>query len=226
MDNPEKESKYLKIFEQYNVDGIILISNTNRIQDYQKLHIPMIEIDHNLSEEIPSIASNNYLGGKLAAEKLISTGCRKILHFRGPSNLVTVAERTRGFHSVLTKDIAVYTYDLAFISPDPLDIEEKINNHLDCDGIFCESDIIAMLAIQSLKKIGKKIPDDVQVIGFDNIQLASMIEPKITTIAQSTETIGKTALNTMMRLINGEILESFNQIIDVELIERDTTKKA
>jgi len=225
-DDPDKESKYLKIFEQYNVDGIILISNTHRIQDYQKLNIPIIEIDHNLSDEIPSIASNNFLGGKLAAEKLINTGCKKILHFRGPSNLVTVAERTRGFHSILTEDIAVHTYDLAFISPDPLDIEEKVNAHLDCDGIFCESDIIAMLAIQSLEKAGKRIPDDVQVIGFDNIQLASMIDPKITTIAQSTEKIGKTALNTMMRLINGETLENFNQVIDVELIERDTTKKA
>jgi len=84
-DDPNKESKYLKIFEQYNVDGLILISNTNRIDDYMKLNIPIIEIDHCLNKDIPSITSNNYLGGVLAARKLVDTGCKKILHFRGPS---------------------------------------------------------------------------------------------------------------------------------------------
>ncbi len=225
-DDPDKESKYLKIFDQYNVDGIILISNTLRIDDYLALNIPIIEIDHNLSDEIPSITSNNFLGGKLAAEKLVNSGCKKIIHFRGPSGLVTVQDRTAGFQSVLkAKKIENYTYDLAFISPDPLDIESKINAHLDCDGIFCDSDVIAMLAIQSLKRANKRIPEDVQVIGFDNIQLSNMLEPKITTIEQSTEAIGKAALKSMMKLINGEELDYFHQTIDVKLIERDTTKK-
>ncbi|MDY0318225.1 MAG: LacI family DNA-binding transcriptional regulator [Candidatus Izemoplasmatales bacterium] len=225
-DDPEKESKYLKIFDQYNVDGIILISNTLRIDDYLALNIPIIEIDHNLSDEIPSITSNNFLGGKLAAEKLVNSGCKKIIHFRGPSGLVTVQDRTAGFQSVLkAKEIENYTYDLAFISPDPLDIESKINAHLDCDGIFCDSDVIAMLTIQSLKRANKRIPEDVQVIGFDNIQLSNMLEPKITTIEQSTEAIGKAALKSMMKLIHGEELDYFHQTIDVKLIERDTTKK-
>jgi len=224
-DDPIKEQKYLKIFDQYNVDGIILISNTNRIEDYLKLNIPILEIDHNLSDDVPSITSNNFLGGKLAAEKLVASGCKKILHFRGPSNLVTVQDRTAGFQSVLRgKSIENYTYDLAFLAPDPKDIEAKINAHLDVDGIFCESDVIAMLAIQSLKRANKRIPEDVQVIGFDNIQLSDMLEPKITTIEQSTETIGKKALESIMKLINGETLENFHETIDVRLIERETTK--
>ena len=224
-DDPSKETKYLKIFDQYNVDGIILISNTNRIEDYLALKIPMIEIDHNLSDEIPSITSNNFLGGKLAAEKLVSTGCKKIIHFRGPSGLVTVQDRTAGFQSVLKdKGVEYYTYDLAFLSPDTLDIESKILSHLDADGIFCDSDVIAILAIQSLKKAKKRVPEDVQVIGFDNIQLSSMFDPKITTIEQSTQQIGKAATVSMMKLINGEALDYFHQTIDVKLIERDTTK--
>ncbi|MDD4000488.1 MAG: LacI family DNA-binding transcriptional regulator, partial [Bacilli bacterium] len=117
-DDPEKESKYLKIFEQYNVDGIILLANTNRIEDYKKLNIPIIEIDHNLSDDIPSIASNNFLGGKLAAETLLKGGCKNILHFRGPSDLVTVQERTRGFNSVIEgENTKVFSYDLAFLKP-------------------------------------------------------------------------------------------------------------
>jgi DNA-binding LacI/PurR family transcriptional regulator len=225
-DDPNKESKYLKIFEQYNVDGLILISNTNRIDDYMKLNIPIIEIDHCLNKDIPSITSNNYLGGVLAARKLVDTGCKKILHFRGPSDLMTVRDRTAGFQSVLKeKKIYNFSYDLDFLDPNPEDIENVVFSNLDADGIFCDSDIIAMLVVQSLEKAKKKVPDDVQVIGFDNIKLSRILEPKITTIAQSTTTIAKTAIESIMKLINKEPLDNFNQNINVELIERDTTKK-
>lgn len=224
-DDPEKESKYLKIFDQYNIDGIILISNTHRIDDYKKLNIPIVEIDHKLAEDIPSIQSNNFLGGKLAAEKLIQGGCKKIIHFRGPSDLVTVRERTEGFKSVLEGNhIYNFSYDLDFRAPNPFDIENVITSNLDCDGIFCDSDFIAILAIQALKNAGKKIPEDVQVIGFDNIEISDILTPRLTTIAQSRKQIGEHAVSTLMKLINKEELEVFHRNIDVELIERETTK--
>ncbi|XMB73127.1 LacI family DNA-binding transcriptional regulator [Mycoplasmatota bacterium WC30] len=225
QDNTEKESKYLKIFDQYNIDGLILISNTHRIDDYKKLDIPIVEIDHNLAEDIPSITSNNFLGGKLAAEKLINGGCKKIIHFRGPSDLVTVRERTEGFKSILQeKEIYNFSYDLDFKAPSADDIDNVIKSNLDCDGVFCDSDYIAVLAIQALQRAGKKIPDEVQVIGFDDIELASVLKPNLTTISQSRKSIGEYAVNSLMKLINKEKLEFFHRQIDVELIERDTTK--
>jgi DNA-binding LacI/PurR family transcriptional regulator len=224
-DDPDKESQYLKIFDQYNIDGIILISNTHRIDDYKKLGIPIVEIDHKLAEDIPSIQSNNYLGGKLAAEKLISCGCKKIIHFRGPSDLVTVRERTEGFKSVLEENhVYNFSYDLDFRAPSAEDIDNVILSNLDCDGVFCDSDYMAMLALQSLKKAGKKIPDDVQLIGFDDIEIASALRPSLTTIAQKRKEMGEYAVTTLMRLINKEELEEFHRNIDVELIERETTK--
>ncbi len=224
-DDPEKEAQYLKIFDQYNIDGLILIANTHRIEDYKKLDIPIIEIDHKLTEDIPSITSNNVLGGKLAAEKLINTGCKKIIHFRGPSDLMTVRERTDGFKSVLEKnEVYNFSYDLDFKTPSPEDIENVIWSNLDCDGVFCDSDYIAILAIQALKKAGKKIPEEVQVIGFDNIELADVLKPHLTTVSQNRQKIAEYAINSLMKLINKESLEVFHRKIDVELIERDTTK--
>ncbi len=224
-DDPDKESKYLKIFDQYNIDGIILISNTHRIDDYKKLNIPIVEIDHKLAEDIPSIQSNNFLGGKLAAEKLIKGGCKKIIHFRGPSDLVTVRERTEGFKCVLEENqIYNFSYDLDFRSPSPFDIENVITSNLDCDGIFCDSDYIAILAIQALKNAGRKIPDDVQIIGFDNIEISDILTPRLTTISQSRKKIGEYAVSSLMKLINKEELEIFHRNIDVELVERETTK--
>ena len=224
QDDPDKESKYLKIFDQYNIDGIILISNTHRIDDYKKLDIPIVEIDHKLAEDIPSIQSNNFLGGKLAAQKLVNNGCKKIIHFRGPSDLVTVQERTKGFKSVLEKNsIFNFSYDLDFRAPSASDIDNVIKSNLDCDGVFCDSDYIAILAIQAIKDAGKRIPEDIQVIGFDDIEIADVLRPRLTTIAQSRKEMGEYAVTALMKLIHKEKLEPFDRNIDVKLIERDTT---
>lgn len=224
QDNKERETKYLKVFQQYNIDGIILISNTTRIQDYKSLNIPIIAIDHKLTEDVPSVTSNNVLGGKLAAEKLISVGCKKLIHFRGPSVLMPVRDRTEGFKSVLEKHkIYNFSFDLDFKNPSQEDIQNVINSNLDCDGIFCDSDIIALNVLQCLKKAGKRVPEDVQVIGFDNIELSRIFSPKLTTISQSTEKIGHYAVDSLMKLMNGEPIDKFHQQIDVTLIERETT---
>ena len=221
----EKEDKYLKIFDQYNVDGLILIANTHRIEEYKKLDIPMVEIDHKLSEDIPSIISNNYQGGVLAAQKLVDTGCKKIIHFRGPSDLVTVTERSNGFQKVLQENnIYNFSYDLDFLNPDQKDIENVILSNLDSDGVFCDSDIMAVHAIQALKEAGKKVPEDVQVIGFDDIELSTIFRPNITTINQSRSKIAKIAVETLMKLINKEEIEQAHKMIDVHLVERETTK--
>jgi DNA-binding LacI/PurR family transcriptional regulator len=225
QDDKERESKYLQVFHQYNIDGIILISNTTRIHDYQSLSIPIVAIDHKLTEDIPSVTSNNFLGGRLAAEKLIACGCRKIIHFRGPSVLLTVQDRTNGFKSVLEKNnIYNFSFDLDFKSPSAEDIENVINSNLDCDGIFCDSDIMALHVIQAVKKTGRRVPEDVQVIGFDNIELSQIISPKLTTIAQSAQKIGVYAVETLMKLINHQPIEEYHQQIDVMLIERETTR--
>ncbi len=224
-DDPNKESKYLKIFDQYNVDGLILIANTHRIDDYKKLEIPIVEIDHKLSEDIPSVTSNNCLGGELAAEKLVSGGCKKIIHFRGPSDLSIVRERTEGFRNVLKKhSIYSFSYDLDFIKPSGQEIENVILSNPDCDGIFCDSDVMAIHAIQALYKAGRRVPEDVQVIGFDDIELAQIFKPYLTTVSQSRKKIGEYAVKTLMKLINKEELEQVHRKIDVKLVERSTTK--
>jgi DNA-binding LacI/PurR family transcriptional regulator len=225
QDNKERETKYLMVFQQYNIDGIIMISNTTRIQDYKSLNIPIIAIDHKLTDDVPSVTSNNILGGKLAAEKLINCGCKKIIHFRGPSVLLPVQDRTKGFKSVMEKNkIYNFSFDLDFKNPSQEDIQNVINSNMDCDGIFCDSDIIALNVIQCLKKVGRRVPEDVQVIGFDNIEFSRIFSPKLTTIAQSSEKIGHYAVDTLVKLMNKEPIENFHQQIDVVLIERETTK--
>ena len=222
-----RESIFLKVFQQYNIDGIIIISNTSRITDYQNLNIPIITIDHKLSEMIPSVSSKNYEGGKLAANKLAATGCKKILHFRGPSVLPTVQARSRGFDTVLNqKNIIYQNHDLDFKSPDPDAIWKAIKENPDADGIFCDSDVMAIHAFQALESINRRIPDDVEIIGFDNIEMAHLFSPKLTTISQNKEFIGRYAVETLLDLINGTQPKKMHYQVDVDLIERETIKKS
>ncbi len=223
-DDFERESKYLKVFQQYSIDGIILVSNTARIHDYQDLNIPIVMIDHDLDASIPSVSSNNIQGGKLAADKLLSSGCKKIMHFRGPSMLLTVQARTEGFKAALgRKQVQSISFDVAFKDPDQNYIQEIIDSYPDFDGIFCDSDVIALNVIQCLLRAGKRIPQDIQVIGFDDIELANIISPRLTTISQDKDKIARTTVETLLKLINKQPLRDIHLQIDVKLVERETT---
>ncbi len=220
----EREEKYLHAFQQYNIDGILLVSNTKRIQDYKNLEVPIVAIDHNFSEEIPSITSDNEQGGILAAEKLLESNPKKIIHFRGPSDLITVQARSDGFEATLDKaGIKPIRCDLDFKSPQRELIEKTINEHKDVDGIFCDSDIMALKAIQCLNKLDKAIPDEVQVIGFDDIELSKIFIPSLSTIAQPTKNIAEHAVTALINLIHDKNADSSTKKYPVRLIERETT---
>lgn len=225
-DDIELEKKYINVFNQYNIDGLILVANTQSAKSYLNLNIPLLTIDHIIDPNIPSITSDNVQGGELAAYHLLKTGVKKVIHFRGPSDLITVIDRARGFYQVMDEyNVDVFSFDLDFKTPDLDDIEMFIKKHPDVDGIFCSSDIIALYAINILKKLGYNIPEDVQVIGFDNIELSGVILPRLTTIAQPILEIGDDAITKLIQLINKKKITDLHSVIPVRLIERDSTKK-
>ncbi len=224
-DDVEREHMTIKVLSQYNIDGIILVANTKSIKDYQALNIPMITIDHQVGKDIPSVTSDNYLGGQVAAITLIQEGAKNIIHFRGPSVLLTVTERARGFYDALNAhNVTVNSFDLDFKKPDADDIAMFLKKHPEVDGIFCSSDIIAINVIRVLHTLNKKIPDDVQVIGFDNIELCDLVTPTLTSVAQPIDAIAVKAANNLLTLIDKKPLEQTHIILPVNLVKRDSTK--
>lgn len=224
-DDIEIEKKYINVFNQYNIDGLILAANTQSVRSYLNLKIPIITIDHIIDNSIASITSDNVQGGELAAKKLIASGAKNIIHFRGPSVLITVVDRARGFYQVMDEhNIDVSSFDLDFRTPDLEDIEMFLKRHPNVDGIFCSSDIIAFYVISVLQKLGYNVPNDVQVIGFDNIELSEVLIPRLTTIAQPIEEMGVRAVNTLLSLVDKKEVEDMHQLMPVSLVERDSTK--
>ena len=225
QDDPDRELEYLKFFEQYNIEGLIIAANFSNKDKLAELKIPVVTVDHILDENIPSITSDNVKGGSLAAKKLIELGKKNILVFRGPSFLLTTMERTIGFLNAL-KPTKIYAdiFDFDLVSPDIKLIEEIIKNNPHVDGIFTFSDTLAIATLNILQKIGKKVPDDVALIGYDDTPYSKWSTPSISTIHQSVNFMGKQSFISLTRLIRGVELESLHEIIDVKLIERQSTK--
>lgn len=225
QDDAKREKDYIHIYSQYNIDGIILASNAHNVEQLTKSSLPIVTVDHILSENVPSITSNNILGGIIAAQRLISGGARYILELRGPSFLLTVSERSLGFRQVLVQNNIPYiSYDGDLIKPDVEQITRIIKEHPEIDAIFAATDFLAIHAQNILHKLGKRIPEDVQIVGFDNIVYTTLVSPTITTIEQPIRRMGELALETLVKLLSDEPIADFHSVLDVKLIERESTK--
>ena len=222
-----QEEKIMHVFSQYNIDGLIVVAHIPEIENFIKLGIPMITIDHrNEDNDITSISSDNVEGGRLAAQHFIDNGCQHFLHIRGPSVLLTVQDRSKGFDEVLKKHkLKRHILDLDFRKPSLTDIKAFIQKYPRTDAIFCDSDTMAIMTIRALHLIGKRVPQDVQVIGFDNIELSELISPSLTTIQQSINHIAEKAHQILLGMIGDVPFKKQHHTIPVKLIQRESTMR-
>lgn len=222
-----KEREYMDMLRRNQVDGILMGGHSQEISEYLTVQLPIVAIDRFLSENIPYVASDNYNGGELATKRLLEAGCRHLVHISGPLSLNTPANRRHAaFQDVLTnagvKGIVIESGERGF---DKKEYETLILHLLeeypDVDGIFASSDLIAACAIEVAARIGRKVPEDLKVVGYDDINLADMLVPGITTIRQPIDDIARMAVELLLRLVKKEAVPMEN-ILPVSLISRGT----
>lgn len=175
----EKEIEYLSLASQSKTDGIIAFTYTD-ISRYIPKNIPLIAFDRQFEDlAIPRIASDNYSGGVLAVEKLLEFGCRApvFIGFHAPF-LGEADKRLLGYMDACRKNHVAPVYLNASDSEDRYEAalrfirqhEDGQNHRLDFDGIFANTDYHACVARQALEDLGYRVPDDVQIIGFDGVK--------------------------------------------------------
>ncbi|WP_029688259.1 LacI family DNA-binding transcriptional regulator [Thermoanaerobacter sp. A7A] len=222
-----KEKGYIDMLKRHQVDGIIIGSHTLEAEQYLNVKLPIVAIDRYYSN-VPYVASDNYKGGILATKLLIQKGCKKIAHISGPLILNTPANnRYKAFKDVATQEgVEHYVVETKLNS---FEIEEfkKIvrglfKEHPDIDGIFASSDLIAASVISVAKELNKKIPQDLKIVGYDDINVANLVVPSLTTVRQPIKEIARKAIELILRQIDGEKVEKEN-ILPITLIERETT---
>jgi len=222
-----KEKDYVEMIKRNQVDGIIMGSHTLETSEYLIPELPIVALDRNFGNNIPFVTSDNYQGGLLATNLLIDKGCKKLAHISGPLELSTPAnKRYQAFIDVVNSKGVDY-----IIKEAKLDIFESyeklayslLNEHPDIDGIFASSDMIAASIIHVADLIGKKIPDDLKIVGYDDINLSYLIVPPLTTIKQPIKEMGELSVKLLIEQIEEKKKTAIENILPISLVERKTT---
>ncbi len=168
------EQEYITITKQNKVDGIIGLTYNPDLQVEE--NIPFVSIDRPMGAHIPCVASDNFAGGQMAVEKLADLGCKNVAFLRVGSVLDSEPnKRKAGFENgCLARNLS---YGIKILQDDePLsEFETFFQEHLsdgklDFDGLFCVTDYLANEILKILKKMKIRVPEDVQVIGFDGVR--------------------------------------------------------
>jgi len=224
-----KEIEYFGMLKANKVAGIIIASRTQDLQDHLNIDSPLISIDRIISSNIPSVCSDNYHGGVLAAKHLIQKGCKSLAYISGSADLEFEAnKRFIGFQAAcldhhVTSPIFLNANEERFFS---MDYQEIIAGLFEdtpyVDGIFTSNDIIAAQILQYCEKHNIQIPEKMKLIGYDDTDLASLCTPALTTIHQPIEDICREAVDGIFQQSSSGIMPQ-NHILPVSLIERETT---
>ncbi|OYD07294.1 LacI family DNA-binding transcriptional regulator [Paludifilum halophilum] len=232
-DQAPKEKLYIQVLQQRYIDGMIFASNTLDEEDIQTMRghgISLVVLDRAPRRGNCSIIrSKNVEGAKTAVQHLLSLGCRKIAHIAGPEELITAQERKQGYLDTIRH---LKGFDPALIVPGHFSIsggigaaQALLEYHPDVDGIFAGNDLMAAGALKALHRMGVSVPEQVSLCGFDGVAIAEMTEPELTTVAQPIYEMGATAAKRLIGRIRGETEEPSVTELDVQLVERDSTKR-
>ena len=193
-------------FELFNrlfsskVDGIIFVSTVKKeeseeylqkLQSIANTHkrMPFVSLERDFTAVgIDSVYFDGFSNSQMAVQHLIDNGCRRICHITGPREMAVVLERIDGYLEALNRNgLAVekekmisfgdYTHQSGYLA-----MKKLLEKCPDVDGVFAANDQMAVGALRYLKEAGKKIPDEVKVIGYDDVFLASMVEPSLSSI--------------------------------------------
>ena len=198
-----QEQEYVKMAQQNKVDGIIgLTYNPNLVVEE---NTPFVAIDRSMGPKIPCVASDNFAGGQLAAEKLADIGCKNVAFLRIGSSLNNEPnKRKAGFENGCLSRGLNYEMKILNDGDSYEEFEEFLSSHisgtkLSFDGIFCVTDSLAYSILKTLQRLGQKVPEDVQVIGFDGTRFFGNKDYVCSTIVQPLPEIAEMCVELLLQ---------------------------
>lgn len=222
------ELEYLDMLNRHIVDGVITGVHSLDVEEYQKLNKPIVALDRYLGEHIPLVAVDHREGGRLAAEALIQSGCRKILHFRGSAIVNSpYHERHIEFERIMEENhIPTYTYDMEW---NRLDLEyykevvrDVFSKTEDFDGVFAV-DALAIECMNATIRSHRKVPRDVKFVAYDGTFITELSEPRMTAVVQPVERLAMESVRLLVERINGKEFHDESVLLGVRLRQGNTT---
>ena len=213
-------------------DGLLVIEPEGTLAYIESLHrggLPVVMIDDRGHEPLfPSVATTNRLGARAAADHLLALGRRRPAVVRGQVKFGCTSERLEGFAEAFAeagapiRDEAVVDGDFRFDGGRAA-VESLIANGVKFDCLFAHNDLSAAGAMLEMREIGIRVPDDVSVVGFDDIPLASYTDPGLTTVRQPLREMGELATQMLLSSFEGAPFAESRQVIETGLIVRGSS---
>ena len=227
-----KEANYVANLARGMVDGLLLVLPRNPV-DYiatlSRRDFPFVLIDHQgTGGNCPAVGATNWLGAYTATEYLVLLGHRRIGFITGSMDLGCAEDRLKGHRSALRTyhipESPELIYEGNFFQPDGyagacalLDLDDPPT------AIFASNDVMAMGVMDAVRNRELRIPDDISVVGFDNIPQSAMVYPPLTTVQQPLEQMGRVAAQMLIGILN-DVEKDTNRIeLPTELIVRSST---
>ena len=199
----ELEQAYMLMSEQQLVSGIVCLTYNPDLR--LPKGIPTVSIDRSLGPGVPCVASDNYGGGLLAAQKLMENGCRRLAFLRTGSALPNETDKRKdGFVRACSEAGVPYQCHCVDDGTPYADFEAFLRAHLhdgrlDFDGLFCATDLLAHRVRGSLGRMGLRVPEDVQIVGYDGARRFGDQEYYCSTIVQPVEEMARLCVDLALR---------------------------
>ena len=222
----ERDARYLNLLRSRSIDGLIYVAGEvrvdERLADLARRH-PIVLADESVPglESIPLVAADHFQGGRIVAEHLRELGHTRAAVLTGPRGLRSAEERVSGFLSVLPDAQVVdgdFTEEVAYHRAAKL-----LSGGDPPTAVFASNDVSAFAVIDAARDRGLSVPDDLSVVGFDDVPLSARVSPALTTVRQPVDEIGRIAVEMLLSQISGDPAHSPPRC-PVVLVVRGTTR--
>jgi LacI family transcriptional regulator len=228
-----REKNYISHLLSQKVSGILLCSTGLSVKEIEKLvptNINVILLDEEVSDFRGDIViGNDYLGGYMGAEYLFKLGHRRILFVNGPDTLSSCRNRLHGV--IVYMNEKEYSLDPKHVIKGDFTIEsayrgvnEAIRNNIQFSAVFTFNDLMAIGALMALNENNLVVPEDVSVLGYDNIFIDELIKPGITTVATPLEQLGIEAVKMLLKDTSKEKVKGVKVVLEPKIIVRDSCR--
>ncbi len=225
-----REYQYLDLLKQKKADGIILLTARMKKQIIEELaeQFPVVlACEYIEGSNIPTVSIDNIISAKKMTEHLLRLGHQRIGYLSGSMDIILSRDRLRGFkqcmseHGLRTESILIqegdFTYSTGYnLMLKLLALEDPPT------AVFAGNDEMAIGAIKAIKKLGLNVPKDITVVGFDGIQLGTIVQPRLTTIVQPMFEMGVQAMQLLLKQLEGERVTQSTIVLQGKLLVRNS----